>query len=402
MAEYNQLTKDLIAQGYTAENHPEYVKVAGGCTNNINPLDNIYGGFEYVRIYADKFVYKTGCGKFVKGRSVIGDISCYGKEHSHENNNPIIGCPFLKTGCEKNFDQELGSILYGGGLCKQCWCECRRTNEEYNYDCSIEFERKKKEEERQRLYQEFKEKHNGRICQNHMFFDEQKNEWHFNYNPKRCSAFCPHGYAYCDVIGKKLSRKKGNVFYDLKISSKIKYKDGDQFSFFDKTEQNEIIKGMKVFKKPLPIDICEAYAKIGKEEILHDYVINHSYERFFNDTIQWEVLNVRAEVKETRDLLQDLDDIKNGIQISHDSDNIEAKKQEKRDRRKKAIEQKAKKFRKMILDQGWNNLSAVDKKNALKVMEESEIVEINKERRAMKDKPREPEQLSLFDMGVGT
>ena len=52
-----------------------------------------------------------------------------------------------------------------------------------------------------------------------------------------------------------------------------------------KTEQNEIIKGMKVFKKPLPIDICEAYAKIGKEEILYDYVIrkNSSDRLEFND-----------------------------------------------------------------------------------------------------------------------
>ena len=41
MSGYNKLTQRLIAEGYTAEDHPDYVYVAD------KTLDNYKGGFEY-------------------------------------------------------------------------------------------------------------------------------------------------------------------------------------------------------------------------------------------------------------------------------------------------------------------------------------------------------------------
>ena len=55
---FNKLTERLIAEGYTAEHHPDYVKVAG------NGLNNIYGGFEYIKAYRDEMTFETPCGMF--------------------------------------------------------------------------------------------------------------------------------------------------------------------------------------------------------------------------------------------------------------------------------------------------------------------------------------------------
>ena len=77
MAEYNKLTKNLLSEGYTAENFPkDKVHIAHGCySRNGNPLDNIYGGFEYNRIYCESFIYKTGCGMYVKWKNVLSIIT---------------------------------------------------------------------------------------------------------------------------------------------------------------------------------------------------------------------------------------------------------------------------------------------------------------------------------------
>lgn len=396
MEEYNLLTKELLKAGFSAENHPNYVKVAGGQFNKGNPLDNLYGGFEYLRIYADKFVYTTGCGLFVQGINVLDEVSVGGTCHSHENNNPVVRCPYLKKGCDKNFNQDLGDIIYGGGLTAQCWCECHRTESQYSYDKSIEKVNDQNRTERERLFQELKEKHNGRICRNQCFFNEHTGEWVFNYNPKHCLLGCPKMYTYCDVLGKQLSNKKGNVFYDIRKDFDVKVNDGDQIGLFDKSHYTEIIKGFKAFNKPISIDICEAYARVGKKEILKNYEMNHSYEKFWNNTITFEVLNVRVEVKETRDLFQDLEDIKNGIVISHESDNQANLKNLKRERAEKAKDAKRRKYIKQIWTIGWRALDPNDQKNALKVLEESEIREANKEFLNRKETVNDT-QISIFD-----
>ena len=144
--EYNKLTKKLLSEGYTADNYPKYVRLPGGVFGK-SPLENIYGGFEYKTWYRDELVYKTGCGKFIKGESVLHDMGFMGIEWSHENENPVVRCPYDKSSCELN-----NPLLHGergGGLCIQCWCECHKTDEIYNYDNSIE---KADNERRSQIY----------------------------------------------------------------------------------------------------------------------------------------------------------------------------------------------------------------------------------------------------------
>lgn len=167
MKEYNELTKRLLAEGYTAENHPNYVRIGISGYNRENPLDNFNGGFMYIRMYAEKIVYKTGCGKFIMGKSTLSNMSCMGVEWSHENNNPVHRCPYDKPECESNDSRLHG--MRGGGLCIQCWCVCHRTDEPYNYENSIEKAEQERMEEKEKKYMEYCETHNGRVCRNHMF-----------------------------------------------------------------------------------------------------------------------------------------------------------------------------------------------------------------------------------------
>ena len=112
----------------------------------------------------------------------------------------------------------------------------------------------------------------------------------------------------------------------------------------------------------------------------------------------YEIINIRAEQKETRNLMQDLEDIKNGIRVTHASDNIKQKKQLKKERAEKAKEVKRRKFLKQIERVGWLGMDEIDKKNARKVLAHEEITDADKKHRESLNKPKEKsEQLSLFD-----
>ncbi len=137
------------------DNFPtDKVRLPGGCYGK-SPLENIYGGFEYVRGYSDNFVYKTGCGLYVKGRNVIGNMSTAGIDWCYENDNPVIRCPYDKPDCPQNDPKLYGT--QGGGLCIQCWCVCHRTKDDYSYNASVEKKNDERLEEEKRKYKELVE-----------------------------------------------------------------------------------------------------------------------------------------------------------------------------------------------------------------------------------------------------
>lgn len=401
MAEYNKLTKRLLTEGYTAENYPkDKVHIAHGCySRNGNPLDNIYGGFEYNRIYCDSFIYKTGCGMHVKGISVLSSMGFMGEEWCHENDNPVVRCPYDIAQCPKNDPRLYGEN--GGGLCIQCWCVCHRTDEAYEYENSIEQADKERSEEMERKYQEYSDAHNGRVCRNHMYYDERTREWHLSYEPKRCAHSCYAGDGYCPILGRQLSQKKGNVFYDVKTSVIPKQK--KQISLFD--VENEMLvtieKGIRVFDKPVSMDICEAFVKVQADDISYNYRINHSMEKFMNPTWEFEILNIRVESKPSRDLMQDLQDIQAGIHIFHASDAEKRIKENKKEKRQQAQQKKIEKLEKKIIEVGYCNLEpySIDKIHADKWLGMERIDELEKLRKQkLKEEQEKPVQLSLFDM----
>lgn len=400
MEKYNNLTRRLLAEGYTAENYPkDKVHIAYGCySGNGNPLDNIYGGFEYNRVYCDAFTYKTGCGMHVIGKNVLSSMGFMGEEWCHENDNPVVRCPYDKPNCPMNDERLHG--MFGGGTCIQCWCVCHKTEDPYDYEHSFEKAEKERQEEKERKYQEYSDAHNGRICSRHMIYNERTREWHMIYEPYSCAKMCYSQDGYCPVLGRELSKKRGNVYYDLKTSGTVKQQEA-QCSMFDGEQWTHIEKGMRVFDKPCSMDICEAFVKVQSDEILHNYEVNHSTEYIFDKSFKAEILNIRAESKPSRDLIQDLQDIKDGITIVHASDSEKRMKEQKKERRKLAQQKKIAKLEKVLIDVGYENLEpySMNRVHADKWLDPERLEELEQLRQQkIKEEQEKPIQLSLFDM----
>lgn len=394
--EYNKLTQRLLAEGYTVDDYPDYVQICTSKFSGSDPLNNMSGGFEYKRFYSDQIVYKTGCGKYIMGSHVVGDFG-YIIDWSHENDNPVFRCPYNKPECEYNDPRLHG--MHGGGLCIQCWCICHRTDEPYDYENSIEKENAKRDAERRQKYEEYCQAHNGRVCQNHMFYDEHTRTWEQHYEPTRCAHMCYSQNGYCPILGRKLSRKRGNVYYDLRESGAVRKK--EQISLFEQDRWEHITKGIRYLKKPCSLDICEAIVKTQQEDIRRNYEINHSSMMLMDETYTWEIYNIRAEAKPSRDLLQDLQDLRDGIPITFDDDRIKEKETKKKEQRNANKQKAIEKLEKKLIEIGYENLSdtSADRVHADKWLDPERLEELeNIRRQKIKEEQEKPVQLSLFDM----
>ena len=398
--DYNELTKTLLAAGYDAENYPkEMVHIAGhSCFDKENPLNNFYGGFEYNRAYTRSLVYQTGCGKFVLGQNVLSDFSCNGIDWTHENFNPVVRCPYDKPDCSVNNPALHGTN--GGGLYIQCWCACHPTDAAYDYNNSFEKAEHDRQAEKSRKYQEYADAHNGRICSNHMHYDERTREWSLRYDPGDCAHLSCSGY--CPILGKELDRKKGNVFYDIKITQRRYDLDG---TLFEGQVDTTVTKGIKKFKSSVSMDICRSYIKMCREDLIRDVMQNdyHSelfFAKYYGRQFQVEVLNIRAEHRENRNLTQDMEDTKNGINVQYASDNEKRSKAEKKEKRKKARQDRIHRLEKKLLTVGYSNLEphSLDRVHADKWLGEERIDELEKLRLQQEQKKMEtPQQITMAD-----
>ena len=400
MREYNKLTKKLLSEGYTVDNYPKgKVRIGNSYRwNKDNPLDNYDGGFVYLRIYSDDITYRTGCGMYVKGKNAIDNMGYMGEEWCHENFNPVIRCPYDKADCPDNDERLHG--MRGGGLCIQCWCVCQRTDEIYDYESSFEKEEKLRQQEKETKYKEFSDAHNGRICERHMYYDEKTRKWKLIYSPKLCADLCYSKDGYCPILGKQLSKKRGNVYYDIKTSGMIQQREAQQ-SLFDGEAWTHIRKGVRFFKKPCSIDICEAFVKFQSDEIREYYKVNHSYEKMIDPSWQFEILNIRAESKPSRDLMQDLEDLKAGITLSFDQESEKQQKQKKKEKREEAKRKRIERLEKKILEVGYEYLAeySLDKCHADKWLGSERIEELEKIRQQkIKEEQNKPVQLNLFEL----
>lgn len=129
-SKYNLLTEELLLSGYSREEYPEYVKVPSGSFGQ-DPLDNIYGGFEFQRGYLEQHFYQTGCGLFVTAGNCISDLSYMGIKWCFENDNVLIKCPYHKKDCEQN------DPILAGMEPAFCFCSCHMTDH-YNHEKSVE------------------------------------------------------------------------------------------------------------------------------------------------------------------------------------------------------------------------------------------------------------------------
>lgn len=390
--EYNLLTKHLLAEGYTADNYPDYVRICrSGWGKEL--WQNMAGGFEYTKECLSKMVFKTGCGLLVEGsRFSTGHMSYMGIDWMPENNNPVITCPFRKDDC--NLRNPILGSAEESGICKILQCDCHQTDEPYSYDKSMRKVVDDENKEIRRKYDVFSERVKGHVCHWHMHYNYNTGEWRQSYDPLNCARYCQNVGGVCSLTHKPVNKKRGNVFYDVRTSH-IR-RDG---TLFDGEEIVKIEKGIRLFDTAKSMTICEQAEKRCREHI-YRLVKNRYHAEILLYGWKVEVLNIRAEQRESRDLMQDLQDIRDGIEVTHASDVQKNQKEEKKKRRQQIQEAKINKLEKKILEIGYYNLKeySIDRIHADKWLGEDRIKALERMReQKLKEEQNVPVQMTLFD-----
>lgn len=400
--EYNLLTQKLLAEGYTVTNHPDYVYV--GRSWKDNPLDNWNGGFEYYGWYVYEKTFRTPCGLQCKGKSCMTGMRRVGVEFTFENDMATVRCPYHDKECMKKHP----GLRNAGAVSDRC--NVHMTDEEYCYEGSVEGLLKMEDDRIRREKISFDLMHNGRTCENHMRYDREKGEWRMHYNPCECArAGCSGNLGkavegarlICPILGRPLDHRKGNVFYDIKVTSQRRSLDG---TLFEGQVDTQIEKGVRFLNHPVSMDICRNIVKLCQDEIeswvrLNRYHTELFFAEYYGRVFTVEILNIRAEQRESRDLMQDLQDIRDGIQIFHASDAERQNKENKKERREKAKKKRIEAIEKKILDIGFGNLEYIDQNRAYKLLSLDRIDELEAVREEkIKKEQEKPVQMSIFDM----
>ena len=396
--EYNKLTQRLLAEGYTAENHPPWVKVAGGQFGTGNKLDNLYGGFEYTRAYADERIYVAPCGLFCKGKTTF-DMS-YIEEWSHENDNPIIHCPFENMGCKRK------SEVFQNR--KDDFCVVRPTDREYIPEKSAESIKESRDRWKEQERRKYIEEH-PRHCPNHLKWNQELGKWEFKYIPSHCISHGCCGGRNCPVLDRELTKDKGNIFYDIEAEYPDPTKKG---TFWDGERIKEVITGLQYFDKPENLDVCKAVLKVEKEYILYLIKTNKLPKLFGAWTIfqaelgkidfKWRVVNMRAEKRKARDLDQDLQDIENGVIVRDARKEAKEEERRKKEHRDELRAKKIKSAIKLIVKKGLLGMEEHERARVMKILEKDEIIAAQHDHDAEEERKRNaPVQMSLFDLMQG-
>lgn len=358
--ELNLLTQELLLGGYSEEDYPDYVQIPSGFYGK-KLSDNAYGGFEFKRDYLAKQYYQTGCGLYVTERNCISEMWYMNVNWCFENDNVLIHCPYHKKHCHLN------NPLLSGMEPAFCFCSCHMAVK-YEYGNSVEKLLKEQDQEKEERYEQFNAEHQGRICRNHMYYEPGRRKWSFRYDPLKCVK-CDS--TYCPVRLRPLAEEKGNVFYDVRVSTVRR--DG---SFFDGEPLVHVIKGKKLWEKRVSMDICRtaaASASARQNIFRREWWNGYSMQKLYDPDLKVEIINIRAERRECRDLDQDLEDIRNGILIIHESDLIEARKEKKRERKRKRKEL----LERRIEKKGYESLDKAKRRQAEKQIGKERIKELD-------------------------
>ena len=360
----NELTKRLLAEGYTREKPPE----------GYHAWRDFDGGWTYPSEELCKLVYETPCGLLVMGGHwSCGYMSFAGVDWKPENDNPTITCPyFTRESCDL-VDERLRGFRDGIHECLRP-CNCHPTDKPFDYALSYD---KVGDDTQKRADAQFLIQAKGRrVCRLQARYNRTTEKWTYWYDPLSCQGFC----SYCDVLDKPLDGKKGNVYYDVKVTYTV-----PGHGLIPDETKVLITRGKKAFKHPMPMPICEAAAKISKKNLEWREQGMRDNRRSQNLV---EIIKIYAQSKEVRDLEQDLRDIEDGITVRHLSDDVKAAKQTKRERKKLRVESRNQRLRNKIEKHGLDGLDRIDRARAVKWLGE-EAYEI--------EQKQEPEQMSLLE-----
>lgn len=376
--ETNKISLELLAQGWTKDQTPE----------GFRPWNDFYGGWEYKQSTYRKFTFITPCGLLLKGDHIITDMGYMGVNWMVENDNAVINCPYYSLrDCSVRHPLLRGKNLYSfiSRIGNYKHCSVCRTDRPWVYHNSLEKVLDDNEAEEETLWKAFAERHNGRVCKHQAYFNRSEKKWHIRYDPMQCSTYC---CTYCTILQRPVSPKKVNVYYDLK---RTWTEPGE--GFVPEETKVSVTKGIKLLRASETI--CEAVVKVCRADIQRKAELNNHSFCFFGGSV--EVLNLRVDRKPTRDLLQDLQDVANGIAVVHQSDMDKAKKADKHERRVVSQTKRVEQFQKMIRTSGFDGLSVSNQRRAEKHLTKEQIQQAEQEHIQLLLPPPKDPQISLFE-----
>jgi len=386
MKEENELTRRLLAEGYKPEDTPP-----GMCAYN-----KYEGGWTYDTKTLRAMVFETPCGLLARGEHFTNGYMSYGGiDWRPENDNPVICCPlFTPEPCPLMHPilRQFWAGHHSDDMARQC--ACHPTNRPYVYESSVDEASDRRNQEATRRWEKFAAANKGRVCRFQSHYGRTVKKWDARYDPMDCALYgCQH---YCDVLAKELDTKRGNVFYDLRMSRTEKGQ-----GLFPDQQKVSIKKGCKLLDKTVSLTICNAIVKYGRHRVEERVRSEYHRQLFFDPTLKIEILNLRAARMDTRDIHEDLQDIANGIEVTHAADSLKAAKAQKRARQEVAKQRKIHKVERMILTHGWADLDDGWKHRAEKLLDGDRIDELAEQWKSAKtEKPLE-DQFSIFGVNGG-
>ena len=383
MKEINELTRRLLAEGYTPEDTPPG-------TNEYQPY---YGGWTYTSQALNGMVFETPCGLLVQGSHFTnGYMSSQGVDWRPENDNPVVTCPrFAEGPCQLRHP-----LLQAQYYCSRpgeviCQCNCHPTSRPYTFEGSLDEAHKRVWQEADEIWRLFQSEHKGRVCRQQSHYHRTTKVWSTQYNPIDCAQQCV-ACTHCVVLDRDIVPQKGNVFYDVK---KTWIEKGT--GLFPDEQRVSLEKGIKLLKKTVSMTICDAIVQYGWQYIVERVMHRHWTEMYFDPTLKIEVINLRAARIDARDIFQDLEDIANGFQVVHASDKLKAAKAQKKARRAAAKNQRIRKVEQKILSFGLYGLDDIWRRRAEKLLDAERMDELHQQWKMSKSqKQHEDPQISLF------
>lgn len=350
----NKITQELLDLGYTRENPPD----------KFREWDDFYGGWQYTIDQEQNMVIETPCGIVGNAFTIAAGSLCYwlGIDWCLENDNALIACPFNKADCAKN-----NPLIADKKIAGRVQCSVHIALKSFDYDSSIEKIRADNEAKKEKLYQKFCDARNGKVCRTMSRFNSEKGEWSIKYDPMNCL-----GCTYCTLLDRDMGTERGNVYYDIK-TTRLRQNAG----LIPDDKVASITKGVRLFDKNRNLELCKIISRCGREEIESKVRMKYSTElhfaKYHNEFFEVEVLNIRAEKRESRDLEQDLRDIAMGIEVSHQSDIDKSAKLQKKQMREKRMEDKIKRIRNKVLSGDVKSLTGSEKRQLDKLLDKEII-----------------------------
>ena len=406
----NKLTERLLKQGVKLDDVSTW------------PEDVWLGeesNFCYSREWRFTPTWESPCGLLIHDHGDMwGETWVDGEFKCAENDNPLFGCPTPAKPCPFRKPRMPAGIN----------CQFHRTDREWNEADSVERLEKEREGAKRRLWEEDLERYpewNGR-CINLESEDQPDGSVRrtMRYRLYNCIDIrCESQQCVCRC-GAKRDIRPVNIFYDLYIERR--FNDG-----LVPYSERKLRKVLKVFEKPIARTAAEIALKIWRHdpdspmlpvrmrnklnageqaqtgELRREgyFIRHHRYWDGHTDVeLVVEIRNIHIGRNEQRDMMRDLQDVRDGIEVTHDSDLQKAAKAQVSERRRTA---KVRKLATVYANQtergeshGAMNMILAEQKPDFRdaVHEEAERILAKREAKARKEEARAA-QISMFDLG---